>query len=120
MGDDVIDMAPATAADDGDVHVDAGNVAKFMFYKDVSKLKSAGDLRRNVAAKLSIIGSRLPKLSAADDAELAKCNVPAPRPSYCRLLMDIGMDVKSVQTAMPTRNDTDCNALLVCFGCTMC
>ena len=127
LGDDVIDMAATAAADDGDVHVDADDLGKFMFSKDKEhsvKLKSAEYLRRNVVAKLSVAGSRLPKLTAADDAELAKCNVPPPRPAYCGLLMDIGMDVNSVQTVMPTRNDTDCNEPFPCVStllvCDMC
>jgi hypothetical protein len=62
---------------------------------------------------------RLSKLSAADDAELAKCNVPdgLDRPAYCKLLMDIGMDVDSLKKSLPTRDETECNApplLCVC------
>jgi hypothetical protein len=116
LGDDVMDVASAAAAnvDDGDVHVAAGDVGKFMFAKGAHErvLKPADALRRNVAAKLAMASGRLPKLSAADDAELAKCNVPPPRPAYCRLLMDIGMDVGSVQAVLPTRNDTECKGLL--------
>jgi len=124
LGDDVMDVPPTAAADDGDVHVDGASVQQYMFAKDSKAaqqwLKSdesalRGDapapthsLKLRPASKLAgRVASRLGKLSQADDATLAKCNVPPPRPAYCRLLLDMGVDVDSVKTAMPDRNETE-------------
>ena len=45
-------------------------------------------------------------LNKQDEAELAACNVPPPRPKYCRLLKDIGMDMASIKVAAPTRKES--------------
>ena len=102
LGDDVLDVPATKAADDGDVHVDGASVKQYMFSKDgnaagawlksdSSALKQTGlkvnSLGLKKAPKLSdYVARRLPKLSAADDATLAKCNVAPPRPAYCRLV----------------------------------
>jgi len=135
LGDDIVDFGATKAADDGDVHVDSNEVRQYMFMANAKKplwpdevrqymfskdgaasnawLKSdsqvlkttqAPSLKLNVKAKLA--AHRLPNLSAADDATLEKCNVPPPRPAYCRLLLDVGMQVDSVKTGMPERNET--------------
>jgi len=135
LGDDIVDFGATKAADDGDVHVDSNEVRQYMFMANAKKplwpdevrqymfskdgaasnawLKSdsqvlkttqAPSLKLNVKAKLA--AHRLPNLSAADDATLEKCNVPPPRPAYCRLLLDVVMQVDSVKTGMPERNET--------------
>lgn len=123
LGDDVMDVAPTKAADDGDVHVDGAAVQKYMFDKDgkaaqewlksdKSALRSdphaTNSLKLKPASKLSSASRLGNKLSQADDAELAKCNVPPPRPAYCHLLLDLGVDLESVKTMMPDREETEC------------
>ena len=91
----------------------SAEAAKKQAKKQTLKIKYVnGGARKSTARRLS-------KLSAADDAELAKCNVPdgLDRPAYCKLLMDIGMDVDSLKKSLPTRDETECNApplLCVC------
>jgi hypothetical protein len=123
LGDDVMDVPSTKAADDGDVHVDGAAVQKYMFDKDgkaaqewlksdESALRSdahaTNSLKLKTASKLSSASRLRSKLSQADDAELAKCNVPPPRPAYCHLLLDLGVDLESVKTMMPDREDTEC------------
>jgi hypothetical protein len=118
-----MDVAPTKAADDGDVHVDGAAVQKYMFDKDgkaaqewlksdKSALRSdphaTNSLKLKPASKLSSASRLGNKLSQADDAELAKCNVPPPRPAYCHLLLDLGVDLESVKTMMPDREETEC------------
>lgn len=118
LGDDVMDIGFTKAADDGDVHVDGESVKQYMLSKDgvasnawlkadaqVLKPTHVSALKLNVKAKLAV--RRLPTLSAADNAALDKCNVPPPRPAYCTLLLDIGMEADSVKASMPTRSETD-------------
>lgn len=108
LGDDVMDLGATKAADDGDLHVKGADVNKYMFTKDGDR----GDAWLKTDAKVGLpqlkVKSPLSKLSVADEAELAKCNVPEPRPAYCRLLMDVGMDPASVKTSMPDRGETEC------------
>jgi hypothetical protein len=123
LGDDVMDVPSTKAADDGDVHVDGAAVQKYMFDKDgkaaqewlksdESALRSdahaTNSLKLKPASKLSSASRLGNKLSQADDAELAKCNVPPPRPAYCHLLLDLGVDLESVKTMMPDREETEC------------
>jgi hypothetical protein len=146
LGDDVMDISPTKAADDGDVHVDSATIQKHMFtavskkqramktaasraaptqhaVKPAASAEAAKKQAKKQTLKIKYVNAplggarkstarRLSKLSAADDAELAKCNVPdgLDRPAYCKLLMDIGMDVDSLKKSLPTRDETECNA----------
>ena len=114
LGDNVLDVGNTSPlitrpTDDGDVHADGSAVHGYMFSKNAdargSKLKT-----KPLKQRMQLIQQHLSKLSAADEAELAKCNVPPPRPAYCHLLQDIGMDVESVKIAMPKREDTECTS----------
>jgi hypothetical protein len=113
LGDDVMDFGATKAVDDGDVHVKGADVNKYMFTKDGDrgdawlKADAMAQQLKKVVPKVQL-KSPLSILSVADEAELAKCNVPEPRPAYCRLLMDVGMDPASVKTSMPDREETDC------------